>query len=116
MYFNGYVYGNGHSLWKLTDTTLNTPPPSNVNSVKKSNDKILIAPNPAHNNVSVSWNKMYENVQLSIVDLTGKIVLTGNVEAGEQSTEIALPELPTGVYLLNLKHNNGIITERLLIE
>ncbi len=112
LYFAGYDYDTGHELWKMTDTTLNNPP---THIPTKTVGNIQIAPNPAHDKVTLTLDKEYKKVQVTITDLSGKTILKQAVTR-QRNIEVALPDIPTGVYLINLQHSEGVLTERLLIE
>ncbi|MEZ5016918.1 MAG: T9SS type A sorting domain-containing protein [Flavipsychrobacter sp.] len=103
-------------LWKLTDTTTSTPPPNAVAALKNTPSKIIIAPNPAHDRVYITLDKAYSNAQLTITDITGRSILKQSITNTQTQIEVALPNLPTGTYLLNVHHKDGVLSQRLLIE
>lgn len=113
LYFIGYHSPKGGDmLWKMTDTSSTT---TNIPTTNKEN-QITIAPNPAHDRVYITLSEEYEHAQISITDLTGKVLLTQPIDATKKQVELTLPSAPTGIYLLNLQHKDGVITQRLLIE
>ncbi|MEZ5016917.1 MAG: T9SS type A sorting domain-containing protein [Flavipsychrobacter sp.] len=112
LYFIGYHSPKGGDmLWKMTDTSTTT----NISTTKKEY-QITIAPNPAHDKVLLTFGESYEQAQVSITDLTGKVLLTQQIDATKKQVELTLPSVSTGIYLLNLQHKKGVITQRLLIE
>ncbi|MCB0700100.1 MAG: T9SS type A sorting domain-containing protein [Chitinophagales bacterium] len=121
LYFANYDTA-GYEMWKLTDTayvnSLDTTnnPPTNMPTIQTVSDNITVAPNPAHDKVTIGFDKAYSNAQLSIVDLSGKVILNKPIDAAQKVVEVSLPEMSTGVYILNIHHDEGVITERLLIE
>ncbi|MEZ5016919.1 MAG: T9SS type A sorting domain-containing protein [Flavipsychrobacter sp.] len=115
LYFTAYDTG-GYEMWKLTDTTLNTPPPNAVAALKNTPSKIQVAPNPAHDRVYITLDKAYSNAQLTITDITGRSILKQSITNTQTQIEVALPNLPTGTYLLNVHHKDGVLSQRLLIE
>ncbi|MCB0700099.1 MAG: T9SS type A sorting domain-containing protein, partial [Chitinophagaceae bacterium] len=95
-----------YALWKMTDTSKKTQPPTNITKTKTTNN-ITIAPNPAHDKVTIGFDKAYNNAQLSIVDITGKMILNKPIDATQKVVEVSLPEVSTGVYILNIHHDEG---------
>lgn len=115
LYFAGYDYPGGYELWKLTDTTLNNNPPTTIANTERAG-KVIIAPNPAHDRVNITLDNVIGATYLSIVSIEGKTILKKAVDATQKNIEVALPNLPTGTYLVNIHHTDGVITERLLID
>lgn len=60
-----------------------------------------IAPNPTQNTVRVSWGNNAP-LQLSLQDLTGKLLIQDNQLQGN-STQLNLADFPNGVYILTLR-------------
>lgn len=114
LYFSAYDT-SGNELWKLTDTTKTTPPPTSV-TTKQAISEIKVSPNPAHDIVYITLDKEYGQAQLSIADLTGKVILRNTIDATQKYLQVRLPKIPSGIYLLNISHKEGTFTERLLIE
>ncbi|PZF74499.1 T9SS type A sorting domain-containing protein [Taibaiella soli] len=91
---------------KIPDTTSATPPtpPSNtgINNNSLLNN-ISIYPNPAHEQLFISGLK--ESVKVCITSLTGQLLQTSTLSAGNNQLNIS--SLPAGVYLLQLKTDTG---------
>jgi uncharacterized surface protein with fasciclin (FAS1) repeats len=68
---------------------------------ENANDKIVVYPNPFENQISMTVS---ETTTYSILDLNGKVVKTGTVNA---NGNIDLVELNSGSYLLNTINNSG---------
>ncbi len=92
------------------------PSANSISNTQKHNSSIAVYPNPANNKVQVSWSKALKNPQLSITDISGKEVFSKEIDQQTKSVEVTLPNIPAGTYLLNIHHNEGVVTERLLIE
>jgi hypothetical protein len=66
-----------------------------------------VFPNPSSASLNVSFNiENNENAQLSIVDMTGKVVYNENVADGR--TQINISALNSGVYYLRISSNNFV--------
>ena len=71
-------------------------------SVEESNQFIGLYPNPAREQVSFMLDG---NAEVSIFDMTGRMVSTTNCEAGQ--TQLNVSELVNGVYFVNVRYANG---------
>lgn len=82
--------------------------------------KIQLQPNPASNDVSFLINlKQSSEVKILIHDLSGRLMISnsyGQLEAGQHLLSQTVSELATGVYMVSIKYNNGILTSRLMVE
>ena len=63
---------------------------------------VSVYPNPANNMVSFD---LESDAQVSIFDITGRMVSTMNMAAGRGQCQVA--NLENGVYFLNIRYNNG---------
>jgi len=72
-------------------------------SVKETSQQVLsIYPNPAREQVSV---ELESDAQVSIFDVTGRMVSMMNCEAGQ--AQLGVSELENGVYFVNVRYANG---------
>ncbi len=77
-----------------------------VKDFKDSSNKILIVPNPANKNVHLYLKKNPNGpLEINLLDLNGKIVLTEYVENFQNGHSLQLAELNKGLYLLSVKSN-----------
>ncbi|MBW7866908.1 MAG: Omp28-related outer membrane protein [Brumimicrobium sp.] len=80
---------------------------------------VTIYPNPAQNFTNIVLNlKGQQNVQVDLVDMTGKVIGSrdyGMLDGGQQ---ITLPTLglEAGIYLVNVRINNQLVSKRLIVE
>lgn len=72
-------------------------------------------PNPASNELVIQFENMPSGVQIEVVDLNGKTVLSKQTV---ESSLLVLPlDLTNGIYFVNLKTDNGSLsTEKLVIQ
>jgi hypothetical protein len=79
-----------------------------------------VYPNPATNNVNVAFNLNSESaINVSVTDLTGKVVYTNNLgtqTAGTHKVNIDTQALSKGMYMVNFKANNVVSTQKLVIR
>ncbi len=95
---------------------------SNVLVVRRSQNKtpLSIAPNPAHDYVSVKFVAERESeVTVRLMDNTGKTVMQHTQRAGKGYNSIQLNNLEkysNGVYTLQVFVNNEIVTQKLILS
>jgi glutaredoxin len=74
--------------------------------------KLVLVPNPATGKVNILFNNMQLNTtSISILDLSGRTLLTRDLNRGE--TEINIATLPQGVYIVRAMQNGKIYTAKL---
>ncbi len=82
-------------------------------------EDLLLYPNPASNTVTVSFNSVAsEDVEISIYDLTGRMVNTGIFKAAEgvNASVINVSNLSKGIYIVALKNADDLLTKKLIID
>ncbi|MES2588457.1 MAG: T9SS type A sorting domain-containing protein [Bacteroidota bacterium] len=79
-----------------------------------------VYPNPAAENVAIDYALKNESkVNVSISDLSGKVVYTSNLgskTAGSHNLSVNTTSFANGIYVVNFTTTNGIITEKLVIR
>ncbi len=86
-----------------------------INSVVNS----VIYPNPTKNSATLAIDlKDASNVIVSVYDLVGKVVSTTKAEGqlGENSINLNLNNLTSGIYMVNVKVGNSTSTKKLIIQ
>ncbi|HKC66909.1 MAG TPA: T9SS type A sorting domain-containing protein [Bacteroidia bacterium] len=76
------------------------------------NSKIKLYPNPVQNNLTIEVNDK-ERQQLQIVDISGKVILTKNLQG---SNTLDVTNLENGVYFVQLKNNMSISTHKIIVQ
>lgn len=74
-----------------------------------------VYPNPANNLVMVRVNAQ-SAVYVNLTDMRGELIYEGSIAGGTQVLEINTSELAAGVYNISLVTENGILTNRLIIQ
>ena len=75
---------------------------------------IILYPNPVSPGNTLNWKSESAFTQVSLFDLTGKVVLKQEIRSGER--ELVLPNLVSGVYLLKFESPEGIKLAKLMIN
>lgn len=80
-------------------------------------DAFTLSPNPSNGQITLTANKVYSSLRVSVMDFTGKKVFERNLtaKAGNQH-QIQLNQLPNGVYLVNIQADNYQFTKKLIIK
>jgi len=84
----------------------------------KNNLALTLQPNPARSNVAVTIIG-YKNLaaQLTLTNISGKLVYSENLVIGKDIVRnLDLSNFPQGVYIVQLKTENQVKTERLIIQ
>ena len=70
-------------------------------------------PNPVDDLLSVKFNgSVLSSRELSVIDLTGRIIYEKRFINGEKSLTISCENFPAGIYFISLKTDNGITTKK----
>ncbi|MCB9047422.1 MAG: T9SS type A sorting domain-containing protein [Chitinophagales bacterium] len=83
-----------------------------INGIENTNN-ISIVPNPAQDNVTISFKKA---TQVNIISLTGQVVHTENLMPDDSSTIVSVGEFPAGVYMVQILANGQKHTARLVVQ
>jgi hypothetical protein len=117
----GYFYSNGDSIY-IHDVH-NSPyyrewycgrVGAGINEPSRS--LFNISPNPAKEKIFISSNQSLEKAKLRIFDSIGKIVLEKYFSSIQSKTEINLPVLPDGIYLLKIESEKNIFSQKVIIQ
>lgn len=102
---NGYVNGSNAGIYEVNDTQLD--------------ESVKIYPNPTSSFTNISINlKASSEVEVSIVDLSGKIMSQRNYGLLNGNTNLPLNvnSYSSGVYMVKTIINGTIIQKRLIVE
>jgi len=76
------------------------------------NNQFAVYPNPARTEITVSTS--YSNSLLNITDISGKTIISKNLNATE--TRLNIDKLRAGIYMVILHTDEGNKTSRLIVE
>ncbi|MCH2023672.1 MAG: T9SS-dependent M36 family metallopeptidase [Saprospiraceae bacterium] len=86
-------------------------------SIGNSNPNLSIVPNPTSGFTKVILDKaIEENLLITISDLTGKIIESSRLIKGKTVSELDLSDLPSAVYLIQIKGNTFSETRKLILN
>lgn len=84
-------------------------------SIQEKEDAVLnIFPNPATNKFTLQTNMVNDNYTLILSGVSGKVFLTEQIQKPE--TEINTGFLPAGVYVVTIKSEKSLQTQKLIIQ
>jgi hypothetical protein len=104
-------YGNiGECTFSLTvETTLGIQGNTLENSIR-------IYPNPAKNEVTIAKNKAISLENVTIYDITGRLINTVDLKNMGEKQTIEISQLESGVYFLQINSEKANITKQLIKE
>lgn len=112
---DGYTNTTGKSGFFKTGTEMNT-------SVKESDiiQNVSVYPNPGRKgqdlNIAVTMEKNM-NVTISLIDITGKLVVQENQNLNQGRNSIALDAITdSGIYILKLDSEDGSVHKKIVIQ
>lgn len=79
----------------------------------------VIYPNPASNNATLGIDlKNNSNVDITVLNAIGQLVKTANAQGqvGQNTINIDLSGLSTGIYMVNVKVGNATSTKKLVVQ
>jgi len=99
----------GRGLWvsPLADELLNVTDAAFANS-------IILHPNPAFSEVTLSFENQLERAELRIFDLSGKLVYFETDQEMSRSKILDVSGLTSGVYFIRINSEEGTATKRLI--
>ena len=84
------------------------------NMIESFGHDILLYPNPATNNLTLSLGSNNKNVEVTISDITGEIIYTTTATAS-QKIEVNTNIFAVGIYVVQIQTANFIETKKLII-
>ena len=84
-----------------------------VNELQAS--QVLLYPNPTKGNLNISLGKLCNDISLRLFSLQGQVLLTQKWDYGTALT-LALPPLANGLYLVEIKCNEGVVVKKVLFN
>lgn len=90
--------------------------PANVIEAKNCKPQIQLIPNPAKDEVKLSFNSVKGTADLSITNNTGQVIFKQDIQSATGSVVIPLKNMPSGIYIVVLRGKNIQYAEKLIIE
>jgi hypothetical protein len=73
-----------------------------------------LTPNPAHENVTVKSTRYGQHFDLMMQDISGKVLYSA--KSCQDAHVVSVRDLSVGIYIIQIKYNAGIVTERLIVK
>jgi hypothetical protein len=92
----------------------------NVNYIETVERTLQVFPNPTTDQVNVSFrlNGLGEDVDLVVSDVLGRTVYTESIQniAGQYNRAVSLAGRPDGLYLLQLRVGDQLVTRKIILQ
>jgi alpha-tubulin suppressor-like RCC1 family protein len=109
--FNYYgQLGDGTNTDQLAPLIINTCISLNTTDFLYK-EKFILYPNPARNEVNIQFDSTFENSQLAVYDLMGRLVAGYQASEFKGTWRLDLEFMATGVYVVVMFENNQIIRQ-----
>jgi len=82
----------------------------------QSQPSLQLFPVPAHDQVEVRWAVSLSPDNLHLMDAAGRILLEMGLARSAQQAILDLSQLLPGIYMVELRSQNGVVVERLLVN
>jgi hypothetical protein len=102
-FYIAFVYTSNDeaaAAWEVDDVQIIARNPLSIN--ENLDMQLVVSPNPAREQVSFN---LESDAQVSIFDMTGRMVSTMAFEAGQ--AQVSVSELVNGVYFVNVRYADG---------
>ena len=75
-----------------------------------------VAPNPAHDYAVVSVKNANEEMVVDLLDISGRVLRTQRLAAGESTLRLERGSLPNGIYMLRLTSHGQKQTRKVIFR
>jgi hypothetical protein len=86
-----------------------------VKTVQSSGNSINIFPDPATNEINISVEGIVVK-EIMITDMQGREMQQSVPASTSKLITLSITDLPTGIYLMRLQTDDGIITRKFVVE
>lgn len=107
------ICGNGHYDNGWVNAPANLKSTENLDGITTSPLTIYTYPNPFNSELSISISEENIDILISIMDLNGRTVYTKSL-ISDKGTIVIQPEIPQGVYILQVRSANTTSTSRII--
>ncbi|PLW93380.1 MAG: hypothetical protein C0592_06330 [Marinilabiliales bacterium] len=115
-----YTSGSGWMTSGIATTRFIRPILTNSaasSAIEENNQNFIVYPNPANESITISFAANTSiNQNISISDLSGRVVLNDVIPAGSLNHNVNLEALNQGVYLLVIDFENTQSIQKIIIE
>jgi hypothetical protein len=90
---------------------------NNVNEIEENAaHDVSVYPNPVNDQLNVNVTALDADAQITLVDISGKVVYTSNMIAGSTQLVIDVQNLASGIYELTIANEAGISTKKISVK
>ncbi|MEN9346600.1 MAG: hypothetical protein RLZZ77_111 [Bacteroidota bacterium] len=115
--FFGTDTNQGEGLYYVDDVKLtNSTGVGITEATAKSDNAVVIAPNPASDFVNITLADAWKGGDLRVMDLMGRVVYQSNISRESMIQHISLNHLSQGVYLVKVKKGNEEFTTKMMVR
>jgi len=104
----------------LADGTALLLTPAGINESPVDLETFKVYPNPATESLNVSFElKESNNVVVEFIDITGRTLKTKNLgsrTANVYNEKIDVAQLPMGLYMLNVRTDNSVVSKKVFVQ
>ena len=113
--FRHLIIHTENGMIHLPDQTIEIPLRPADPSNNTESEEPAVYPNPANDEITIRWPYSPDNTSMEILDLKGKRYSYHHLETDERGTNIAVDQLPSGLYILRLETGNKVWNQKLTI-
>lgn len=115
-YFRIAPYFTGKTGTYLLDITINEGNNANITPLDADN-YIKVYPNPAQDFINIEPNRLHEQIlSVQILNVMGQTLLTQEITQNDNIITLPVTHLSNGIFYVQCKTNNGIITKKIIIN
>lgn len=96
-----------------TSSDINFPGTTGIETIDFLNS-ITLQPNPA--SAYFTLNNIEEGTSVTVMDVTGKVIVSNSVIDADKTMTIETDNLPNGIYVIQLKNNGAVAHKKLIIS
>ncbi len=88
-----------------------------VNDFDVLNKSVVIYPNPSSSNYLITWKNSYDNIEIQIFDISGKLILDAkNISANSNSYNLDMANYSKGFYYAKIKLGEKSISKKIILK
>ncbi len=110
VFFRFGFEGSNSAFWAIDDILISGQPEQSLIV-----DPVLVYPNPARARVSISFRESYDNAQIRLINLQGRVLFEKSVQ-NPQYEQISLLDFGQGIYLVEIIVPGQTIVRPIVVE
>ncbi len=87
---------------------LNVTPPLSIGNTSMNNSTVTLYPNPVTGSTVTLSSTLKQDVSYTIVDQMGKVVLNGEMNSNQKTTNINVSDIASGVYIILFNNDSNV--------